>query len=329
MTELYNLLYNESEKIIKKKKLLVLIGILIILIPLFVYASERQYSAAVKILGTDDWRVSLQKEILEDQSRMQNVGRSEEWKKWLEIKIKQQQYYLDNDINPNEPGAPTFTRTFIENAVSLFIPLLVMVVSIDIVSSERSDGTIKALLTRPINRWKILLSKYLAVLLFSAVVVFLVCFLSILISGIFFSFRGWEAPILTGFKFDNGQLITSDVTTIPQWLYLLRVIGIAWFVSICISSISFMVSVIVRNTAAAMGIMLAALIAGSILVGFASTWEGAKYIFSVHLQLTDYISGQMPMISDVTLGYAILILSLWSIAAVFISFYTFIKQDIL
>jgi ABC-2 type transport system permease protein len=220
-------------------------------------------------------------------------------------------------------------RTFIENAISLFIPLLALVVSIDIVSSERSDGTIKALLTRPINRWKILLSKYLAVILFSAVVVFLVAVLCLLISGIFFTFKGWSAPVLTGFTFSNGQLITENVTTIPQWKYLLKVIGLAWYVSICVSSIAFMVSVLIRNTAAAMGIMLASLIAGSILVGFAGTWEGSKYIFSVHLQLTDYISGQMPMISGVNLTYAVTVLLIWAICATVISFYTFIKQDIL
>ena len=45
------------------------------------------------------------------------------------------------------PGAPTFVRAFIEQGITLFIPLLVMIVAIDIVSGERSDGTMKMLRT--------------------------------------------------------------------------------------------------------------------------------------------------------------------------------------
>ena len=68
--------------------------------------------------------------------------------KRLQITLKQQQYYLDHDINPSEPGAPTFMRMFIENSGPMFIPLLVMVIASDLVSSEHSLGSIKLLLTQ-------------------------------------------------------------------------------------------------------------------------------------------------------------------------------------
>ncbi len=45
-----------------------------------------------------------------------------------------------------------------------------MIVAIDIVSGERSDGTMKMLLTRPIRRWKILLSKYVTMLFFISLI---------------------------------------------------------------------------------------------------------------------------------------------------------------
>ncbi len=40
--------------------------------------------------------------------------------KFLKIRLQQQQYYLDNDINPMAPGAPTFMRMFIETPLSYF-----------------------------------------------------------------------------------------------------------------------------------------------------------------------------------------------------------------
>ena len=44
--------------------------------------------------------------------------------------------------------------------------LLTVIVAAGIVASEFSQGTIKMLLTRPVKRWKILLSKFLTVNLF-------------------------------------------------------------------------------------------------------------------------------------------------------------------
>ena len=52
------------------------------------------------------------------------------------------QYYL-HDVNPNQPNGVTFTREFLNNAISLFIPSLIMAIASDIVSGERTTGTIK------------------------------------------------------------------------------------------------------------------------------------------------------------------------------------------
>ena len=104
----------------------------------------------------------MRRQIVDSQNRLNNSRLPEEWRDWLKVRVEQQQYYLDHDINPMAPGA--FVRAFIEQGITLFIPLLVMIVAIDIVSGERSDGTMKMLLTRPIRRWKILLSKYVTML---------------------------------------------------------------------------------------------------------------------------------------------------------------------
>ncbi|WP_249727629.1 ABC transporter permease, partial [Bacillus paralicheniformis] len=88
------------------------------------------------------------------------------------------------------PGAQPFVRAFIEQVITLFIPLLVMIVFIDIVSGERSDGTMKMLLTRPIRRWKILLSKYVTMLFFISLILLLVGLFSYILSGLVFGYSG-------------------------------------------------------------------------------------------------------------------------------------------
>ncbi|PEA56613.1 ABC transporter permease [Bacillus pseudomycoides] len=327
MREFANLVYNEAEKIYRKKRIVVVMLILAILIPIFVYAQYREVQTTVKRLGTNDWKVSLQQQIVDTQNRLNNSRLPEEWKSWLKVRVQQQQYYLDHNINPSAPGAPTFVRMFIEQGITLFIPLLIMIVAIDIVSGERSDGTMKMLLTRPIRRWKILLSKYVTMVLFISLILLLVGVLSYMFSGIVFGYAGWDLPVLTGFVTEKDTLNTSFVHLIPQWQYIVMAYGLAWFVAIVVGTISFMVSVLIRNTPAGMGIMLAALIAGGILNNFATSWEGAKYIFSVNLSLTDYLSGQLPALQGLSMSFSLLNLTIWAVVSLMIAFVVFTKQD--
>ncbi|MGM9985866.1 MAG: ABC transporter permease [Bacillaceae bacterium] len=329
MGEFARLVYNECEKMYRKKRFAVVLLILAVLIPIFVYAQSVEIKETTKRLGTDDWKVALQQQIIDTQNRLNSTGLPEEFRKMLKVRVDQQQYYLDHNINPSEPGAPTFTKLFMEQSLSLFLPLLIMIVAIDIVSGERSDGTIKVLLTRPIKRWKILLSKYITVILSSSLVLFFVGVLSYLLSGIAFGYKGWTMPMLTGFEIQNGNLITDNVYLIPLWKYMWMVMGLAWFVVIVVGTICFMVSVLIRNTPAGMGIMLAGLITGGILTGFSTSWEGAKYIFSVHLSLTDYLSGHLPALSGLTFSFSVLVLAAWAVVAILISFIVFIRQDFL
>ena len=96
---------------------------------------------------------------------------------------------------------------------------------------------------------------------------------------------------MTGFFAEGGNLDTTNVRTISQWQFLLMDFGLVWFVAVVVGTLSFMLSVLIRSTAAGMGVMLAALIAGSILSNMVSSWESAKYLFMVNLNLTGYLSG--------------------------------------
>ncbi|SFA43482.1 ABC-2 type transport system permease protein [Parageobacillus thermantarcticus] len=323
-----NLVYNEMLKIVRKKRLFVIAAIVAVLVALFTYAQFKQVKELQERLGTSDWRTQLQQQIIDAQNRLNSSSISEEWRKYLQIRLQQQQYYLEHDINPSAPGAPTFMRMFIENAIDLFLPLLVMVVAADLVSSEASGGTIKLLLTRPVKRGTILLSKYIALLLAISFILLTVALLSYLISGIVFGYHGWRLPLLTGFTINGEDLNTEGVHLLPQWKYVLIELGLAWYVAIVAGTLTFMLSVLMRSTAAVMGIMLAALISGAILSNMVSSWESAKYLFMVNLRLTDYISGTAPPIDGMTLGFSMTVLAVWGLLALAIAFIVFTKRDV-
>ncbi|OYD09921.1 ABC transporter permease [Paludifilum halophilum] len=324
-----SLIYNELLKMIKKKRVRVILLIVVALIPIFTYAQYRTVQTTIEQLGTSDWRTVLQQQIIDSQNRLSSSRLPDEWRESLKLNIQQQQYYLDHDINPAAPGAPTFAREFVEESVSLFLPLLVVVVASDIVSSEHAGGTIKLLLTRPVRRWRILLSKYLALILLVSFIVTATAVLAILISGVIFGYSGWNMPVLTGFSQQNGELVTDHVHLIPQWKYLLMGYGLAWFACAAVATLSFMVSVLVRSTAASMGVMLAALISGNLLTQLAPTWTALKYLAFTNLRLTDYLSGSSTMIEGMTLPFSLAVLTVWSLAALAVAFTVFTRNDVL
>lgn len=324
-----NLIYNEWIKLAGKQRLLLVLLILLALVSVFAYAQFRQAEENRKRYGDVNWRIALEQRIAGWESRMQSSRTSEEARESLRIRIAQQRYYLDHDLNPAEPGAPTFVRGFIESSVTLLLPLMMMIVAADLVSSEHSGKTMKSLLTRSVKRWKILLSKYLAMLLAVSLVIAAFAVIAALVSGIVFGFRGWSAPVAMGFALrEDGQLDITGVRQVPQWLYIWMELGLAWYVSVVVATITFMLSVLARSTAAVMGIMLSLLIAGMLLGTMVESWESAKYLFMVNLDVIGYLQNAAPPVAGMSLGFSMLVLLVWAAAALVVAFVSFTRRDV-
>ncbi|OAB44364.1 ABC transporter permease [Paenibacillus glacialis] len=328
MSSILPLIKNECIKIIKKKRFYVVLLILLILVPIFTYAQMKS-SELSRDKFNGDWRLELQQQITDNQNSLGSNRIPEEWKKYRLIFVQQLQYYLDHNVNPKEPNGVTFTREFMDNSISLFIPLLIMAIASDIVSGERTTGTIKMLLTRPVKRWKVLLSKMITMIMFVSLIILSTFAISYLISGAFFGYVGFNMPVFTGFQISGSNVDMSAVHAVPQWEYLLMQCGLIWFVAVTVALLAFMVSVLVKSTAASIVVMMAALIAGTILTNMASAWTSAKYLFMVNLQLTSYLAGTPAPIEGMNLNFSLIVLGIWALVSVIVSFTVFTKRDIL
>lgn len=330
------LIKNEVNKILSRRKMLLITVIMLILVSLFSYGQNYQYKNTMnKYLKTNtaaenvDWQV-LQKQQIEDlKSRLNRPDTPEASKASINIKIQQNQYYLDNNINPITPSAAKFTVKLMEQSIFVLLPLLIIILSGDSVCGEFSTKTIKILLTRATPRWKVLLSKYLALLVLFSIVILEMAVLSILISGILFKNWGFYEPVVTGFNSNSGTLDVSNVIKVTQLQYLILVYSLGWFVSVIVGTISFMVSVLVRNTATSIGIMMAALVGGGFLQLFLADWPIIKYFFVTNLNLPQYLTGSYKPISGMSLMFSTIVLLFWGIGALITSFIVFTKQDIL
>lgn len=320
------LVENEVLKLFKRRRFRLVLLILVALIGTIVFA---QSTGRERFRSKKDWRIDTQERVARMRNWLRQGRMPDSQKNWMQFEISRLQYHLDRDIDPEAVSGPLFTRGFANAASYLLLHLLSIVFATDVVSSEFSQGTIKLLLTRPVSRSRVLASKLAALMLAIALTVLLGGIVAYLFSGVAYGYRGWGAPILTGFRQTAGTFDPSAVRAVPLWQDAIAVFGLAWFATAVVGMIGFLTSVLLRSTAASMGTMFAALILGTILPRLAPTWAFQKYLFPTNLPLPDYYSGSPPPIPGMTLPFSVVTLAVWGAAAVVAAFIVFVRRDVL
>lgn len=320
------LVENEVLKLWKRRRFRLVLLILVALIGTIVFGQSR---GRERFRSSKDWRIDTQERVARMRNWLRQGRMPDSQKNWMQFEIERLQYHLDRDVDPEAVSGPLFTRGFANAGSYLLLHLLSIVFAADVVSSEFSQGTIKLLLTRPVGRRRVLASKLVALLLAIGLTVLLGGVVAYLFGGLAYGYRGWAAPILTGFRQTAGTFDPSAVRAVPLWQDTIAVFGLAWFATAIVGIIGFLTSVLLRSTAASMGTMFAALILGTILPRLAPTWSFQKYLFPTNLPLPDYYSGSPPPIPGMTLPFSVATLAVWGAAAVIAAFAVFLRRDVL
>ena len=207
-------------------------------------------------------------------------------------------------------GGQQFTKEgMIQDPSSLggTVLLLTVIVAAGIVASEFSQGTIKMLLTRPVKRWKILLSKFLTVNLF----------------GIILMLIGYVVYILLAMLlFESGSDLNWSVWS--QSLYMLLLSFGNVFVT---ATFAFTIGSVFRSSSLAIGLSLFIYFTGSTISALLSRYEVAKYLLFTHMDLTQFETGYM-LIEDLTMPFSLVVLAVYIAIFLVISYTTFVKRDV-
>jgi len=320
------LVENEMLKIAKQRRFRVVVLILVALIGTIAYGSSRARTR----FHSRDWHIEAQERMAWLQGRVRDSRTPPSMLRWARFELARLQYHVDRNLDPEAISGPVFARTFANVAAGhLLLPLLAIVFASDIVSAEFAQGTIKLLLTRPVARGWILASKLVALLLAITLTVLLGGIVAYLFGGAFYGYGGWGAPVLTGFRASGQTFDPSAVRSIALWKDAILAYGLAWFSTLSVGAIALLTSVLLRSTAASMGTMLAALIAGSIMPLLAPSWDFQKFLFVTNLPLPEYYSGTPPPIEGLTVGFAVVVLTAWAVAALAAAFLVFVRRDVL
>lgn len=313
------LIINEWAKLFRRTGTLVMVGLVILLV--FGVAGISKYDE-VKHPPQENpqWKQALQQQIHDDTVALEGVGKNNaNMKMYLERAIAINKYKVEHNIEPeSERNVWTFVRDA-EQIIS-FVGIFVIVVAAGMVSSEFSWGTVKLLLIRPISRTKILLSKYLTVLLFGLLLLFGLFVMSWLAGVIFF---GFPEGGLSHLAYANGEVVERNIVVQLIVEYLLSSIGL-----LMLATMAFMISAVFRNSNLAIGISLFLMFMGeTATMLLASKFDWAKYILFANTDLTVYFDG-VPPIESMTLIFSIVMLIIYFLAFQVLSFMVFAKRDV-
>ncbi|WP_409275284.1 ABC transporter permease [Neobacillus sp. SCS-31] len=314
-----NLVINELVKIFSRAGTYVMIGLIVILVMGMAGLSKyEEYDNPPK--ENPHWKAELDKQIVNDRASLENFqtgnpNLAQFYKREIAIK----EYRLKHDM---APPSGMHVWSFVNDAKNFisFVGLFAIVIAAGIVSSEFSWGTVKLLLIRPIGRWKILLSKYLAVLIFGVGLLTLLFAFSLLAGIILFGFPDHPAPHLV---YTNGQVVERNIALQLIAEYLLSSIDI-----LMVATMAFMISAVFRNSSLAIGISLFLLLTGGTLTMLlAGRFEWTKYFLFANTDLTVYLDGTPP-IAGMTLGFSIIMLLIYFTLFHLLAFWIFSKRDV-
>lgn len=217
--------------------------------------------------------------------------------------------------------ANSWSMMLTESGILLtIVTIFAVVVSADSVAGEFTTGTIKLLLIRPWSRSKILLSKYISLLLFALIMTVVLFVLTFAVNVILFGYDG------SGDAVGRALGVQRDI---PAFAYML-LYYISSMVPLLITvTLSFMLSTVFRSGGLAIGLALFVLLAGGAVSGLLGSldYEWVKYVLFINMDLTGYLN-KTPMAHGLTLGFSLGVLVVYYVVFVALTWLVFNKRDV-
>ncbi|WP_409302733.1 ABC transporter permease [Peribacillus sp. SCS-155] len=269
-----------------------------------------------------NWRKDLESQIAQAEKDLQNEEIPATEKKFIKEQMEINQNYLDENVNPNAVSNWHFMNSVV-TGLTVLVTLFTVIVSSASVSAEFADGTIKQLLIRPHQRWSILLSKYISLLIYSLILVVTLIAAGYITGLVLFGAGDYSAKIFE-------LAIDGQKETIVGAQFFLKVLYYLPSLLV-IMTISFMLSTLFKSQALAVGIGIFVLFVssalGSLIVVLAKKFTWAKFLIFPHLDLTVYAL-QDKILENVTLPMSLGILGVYYIIFIVLTFVFFQKRDI-
>lgn len=308
-----NLVLNENMKIYRRVRTWILFG----LMAAFVIFGNLVMWQDGKDAQGEGWQAELTQEKARWSEQLKQTDLDEGARLFYQDRIAVINYQLEHHIRSTEG---TMWDGINESAgLGILITLFTIIIAGDIVAAEFSTGTIKMLLIRPANRIKILLSKYLAMLLFGILLLLILFIVSALVNGILYGFKEMDLPLI---RVIDGQVVEQNMVLNLWKTYLLNGISTVMYITV-----AFMISSAFRSSAMAIGFSIGIFFAGNIMLEVLQRYEWSKYLLFANTDLTQYLDGR-PFQDGMTLSFSITVLVVYFVVFNLISWLMFTRRDV-
>lgn len=309
------LVHNENVKLYKRKILWIMTGIILAIMSLNIMITMN-----LSPDRSDNWREQLQQEI---QTLKEEAHRDQEFTSlhdFYELEIQMKEYHLNHDI------MPIYENTllgFVKSSIALtgIINLFVIVISSSIVSQEYSWKTLKLLLLRPVQRYKLVLAKYVAILFNAAVILLCLTILAFAIGSIWF---GWKDVSLR-----YVYMVSGEIKDMSFFTYLIKYLGSKFISMAMIAAFALMISTIFKNNALAITLAIVLQSAGSFITSLLTLLKlekVSKYLFFSNTNLYQYVEGTPP--EGMSLGFSLGVLAVYFFVFMTVSLVIFQRRDV-
>ncbi|MDU0203643.1 ABC transporter permease [Paenibacillus sp. MAH-36] len=310
-----NLIQNEQMKIYRRLRTWILALLLIAIVVL---------AGLVSHPGTDEdasdkWKVSAAETIEHNKKELENNDLPDKFKQQMKEEIALQQYMLDHNYPPTDNTL--WGGAIRASGIIIVVTLFTVIIAGDMVAGEFTWGTIKLLLIRPASRAKILLSKYLTTLLFAVTLLIVLFVTALIVNGFLYGFQNLGLPQL---KVDaEGQVHEGSMLVFTLATYGLKLIELVMIVTL-----AFMISTVFRSSSLAIGLSIFIMFAGQIITMLLLRYSWGKYFLFANTDLTPYLKGQPPLAEGMTLGFSIVVLVVYFLLFILLSWEIFRRRDV-
>lgn len=312
------LIRNEWMKIWKRPATLVMIVLLLIAV-ILLGAFNKYQSSGFSVPDNENWKHGLELENKRYNEQLEDEYLPAETRNYYTKEIAINEYRIAQNFSTNEEYS---AWDFVADSIQLLslAGLFTIIIAAGIVANEFNWGTIKLLLIRPLSRIKILLSKYLTVLLFGFLSIFIIFVFSFILGTILFGLPEETYPYLF---YSNGVVKEQSIL-----MHLISFYGLNSISLFMLTTMAFMISSVFRNSSLAIGISIFLMFMGNtVTLLLANRFDWAKYLLFANTDLTQYFEGT-PLVSGMTLSFSISMLVIYFVVFISLAFWVFRKRDV-
>ena len=233
-------------------------------------------------------------------------------------------YIIENHVDVEKANDLRGILSRFFNEFGLFIIVIVIMIAGTIVSEEFNKGTIKLLLIKPYNRNKILLSKFITVLIITIFAIIVILGMELIVGGIVFGFESLQTPVVV-YNFNTNMIQEINIFAYVGTQVIMILPSV-----ILLATLSFALSTIFTNSPVAIALPLLGYMGVTVINQLAIQYniEILKYFVTLNWDFTQYLYGGMPLMQGLTPIFSAIICIAYFLIMVIPTFIIFKKKNI-